>query len=164
MNEPEARYLLDSLVTQHTIYSEQGFSVHLEKDTEKWDLAISFLGPRRAYRLMAEHLCGVYAEKYARPYLFHEGCVAYELGYHINAYLSMLGCHGYHRHITTLIFTKKQLIDHCQSVEISTGDVHDLKQRVMFRYRTGIRPCYRRTADDPYATAYEFLGGTRYVR
>lgn len=164
MNEPEARYLLDSLVAQHTIYSEQGFSVHLEKNTEKWDLAISSIGPRKAFLLMAEQLCKAYYDKYEKHFLFRESCVAFELGYHINAYLSMMGCHGYHRHITTLLFTKEQLIEHCQSVEISTDDVHNFRQRVMFRYRSGVRPCYRRTADDPYANLYEFLGTTRYIR
>ena len=61
------------------------------------------------------------------------------------------GYPGYRRNVTTLAFDKEKLIRHCRIVNISTADVNSWRQRTVFRYKKGIRDCYRGTSADPFA-------------
>ena len=116
---------------------------------EQWDAAIRAVGRRNAYLQMAQTLNSLYRKEYGRDFLYTEKCMAFEIAYHADAYLSVT-VGGYPRHLSTLLFTKQALISHCEEINISVDDVRSLRQRLMFRYRFGLRPCYRRTKYDPF--------------
>ena len=140
---------LRALAIRSTALSESGFAVDLRREPGEWRRLVSALGRRRAYRLAAEALCERYREEYGRDYLFSVSCVAFEIAYHADAYFWTLG--GWRgRHASTLLFSRTALARHCEVVDISTADVGLLKQRLMFGYAAGVRPCYRRTASDPF--------------
>ena len=140
---------LDALCREFTEITEEGFAVRLDRAQKEWDAAIRAAGRRTAYRRMAECLCRTYREKFGREYLFTEKCVAFEIQFHADAYFSVT-VGGYPRHIGTLPFSGEALISHCQEINISTEDVNSLKQRLMFGYRRGVRPCWRGPPRDPF--------------
>ena len=140
---------LDALTEKYTDVAENGFSIHLGAERELWDAAIRAVGRRSAYRQMAEQLCRMHRERFGREFLFTERCMAFEIRFHADAYLSVT-VGGYPRHVGTLPFSRDALISHCCSIEIDVDDVRSLRQRLMFRYRFGLRPCYRKTKYDPF--------------
>lgn len=144
---------LDALTEKHTDITENGFSIHLDAERELWDAAIRAAGRRSAYRQMAEQLCRMYRERFGREFLFTERCMAFEIQFHADAYLAVT-VGGYPRHVGTLPFSRDALIEHCCSIEIDVEDVKSLRQRLMFRYRQGIRPCYKGTEADPFKPLY----------
>ena len=83
-----------------------------------------------------------------RRFLFSKK--AYEIEYHVDAYMCMKGYSGYSRNITTYLFKKQYLLDHCNVINISTNDTDNFKQAVMFGYKNGIRSQYIGTSKDPY--------------
>ena len=115
------------------------FSLDLTSAPERWDAVIRRLGREEAYARLAELLCGEFRRINGREFLFSDDCVAYELGYHIDAYLWSRGFRGYPRHVTTLLFSRASHDRHCRSVEIDEKDLHDFRQRLIFRYRRGLR-------------------------
>ena len=141
---------LVSLLDSCTSISRTGFSIDLTVLTEKWNEYIRSLGVKRAYRLMADYLCDKYRAMYGRDYLFSNRCVAYEIEYHVDAYMWAQKFRGYCRNVTTWLFNRRKLILHCKEVDISTEDVYNRKQKWMFRYKKGIRECYKNTPEDPY--------------
>ena len=142
---------LNVLLERHTRITADGFSVDIGSDHEAWDECIKSLGVHKAYRIMADRLCEIYSERYGEEFLFSNECVAYELEYHVDAYMTMQGYSGYTRNITTMLFGREELIEHCKEVDISVRDVDNKKQRLMFGYRRGIRDCYKGTDKDPFA-------------
>lgn len=144
-----AELLLCALTEKHSAITEKGFAVDLRGDTAQWRRAIAALGRRRAYRLMSERLCTLYERRFARPFLFDEACVAFELAYHAEAYFWTQGLGG-RRHVSTLLFPRGELARHCEVVDISTDDVAVTKQRLMFGYAAGVRRCWRGTERDPF--------------
>jgi len=140
---------VEELTRRYTDVLEEGFSIHLDADNQAWDGVIRAVGRKTAYRSMAECLAKMYREQFGQEFLFTERCMAFEIQYHADAYLAVT-VGGYPRHISTLLFSRAALISHCSSIEISKKDVKSLRQRLMFRYRFGIRPCYRHTDADPF--------------
>ncbi len=108
------------------------------------------LGLDEAYDRIAEYLCRTYRERFGEPFLLTEECIAGEIRYHADAYMSAKGYRHYSRNVTTLLFSKASLEKHCKEVDISLKDLDSWKQRMMFRYRKGIRGCYRGTDRDPF--------------
>jgi len=146
----QARAQMQRLCAQHTSFSEKGFAVDLRQETETWYRVIRTLGRREAYRLMSALLCERYRERFGREYLFGESCVAFEIAYHADAYFWARGLTEFGRHITTLLFRRDELLRHCEVIDISTDDVSIVRQRAMFGYAAGVRPCYRCTPSDPF--------------
>lgn len=142
--------IINALLERSTAMTEDGFSVDIASEHPAWEAAIKALGVHPAYRQMAAHLCEMYEARYGMPFLFSEDCVAYELEYHIDAFMTMQGYKGYTRNVTTLLFDRESLIRHCCAVDINVKDVADLKQRLMFGYREGVRACLRGTERDPF--------------
>ena len=141
---------LRTLLDEHTRFSETGFSIDLCSAPEDWDACSREIGVDEAYRLMAEHLCGRFREKFGDDFLFSDRCVEKEIAYHMNAFMRVRGFPGYRRHLTTYAFNKDYIVRHCKEIDISTEDVKDWCQRKMFRYRKGIRDCYKGTSRDPF--------------
>ena len=139
MNKTEAQRRLDGLIETYATYREGEIALLLAEAPAEWDLAIRALGRKAAYQQIADRVCAGYKARFDREFLFTEACVANEMGYHINAYLRCKGFKGYPRHITHLLFSKASLDRHCRSVEISEADLHNFKQRTMFRYKKGLR-------------------------
>ena len=139
VNKTEALRRLDRLVETYASYKEGEIALLLADEPAEWDLAVKALGRETAYRRIADLVCAGFRERFGRDFLFTEDCVAFELGYHINAYLWTQGFKGYPRHITHLLFSKAALDRHCRSVEISEADIRNFRQRTMFRYRKGLR-------------------------
>lgn len=139
MNKAEALRCLDGLIEAYTTYTEGQIALLLADAPAEWDRVIQALGRKEAYRHIADAVCAGYKAHIGRDFLFTEDCVAFELGYHINAYLWTQGFKGYPRHVTHLLFSKAALDRHCRSVEISEADIHNFKQRTMFRYKKGLR-------------------------
>ena len=99
---------------------------------------------------MSDYLCQAYYDSYNKEYLFSNECVEFEIQYHVDAYMWTQGYSGYSRNITTYAFSKKELIEHCKTIDISTKDIDTPKQKIMFNYRNGIRDCYKWTDADPF--------------
>ena len=148
MDEKKAELLL--LLRDSTAFYEAGFSVDLKKAPARWHALVKALGARESCALMAADLCERYRQLYGRDFLFSEKCVAFELWYHLAAYLWAAGFPDHRRHISTYLFSRKKLMLHCQEIDISTDDAASLRQRVMFGYRKGVRPVYRSTGSDPF--------------
>lgn len=146
----EARQTLLRLTEEHTRLSETGFAIDLRQETEEWACAVRTLGRHEAYRTMSAFLCARYRESFGREYLFSEKCVAFEIAYHADAYFWALRPGRSARHITTLLFRRDELLRHCEVIDISTEDVSVFRQRMMFSYAAGVRPCYRGTPGDPF--------------
>ena len=142
---------LYSLLESYTKITPDGFSVDIATEHETWDDCIKALGVRNAYRLMADRLCELYNERYGEEFLFSNECVAYEIEYHVDAFMTMQGYSGYIRNVTTMLFSRESLIEHCKEVDISVKDVDNFRQRTMFGYRRGIRACYKGTERDPFS-------------
>ena len=145
-----AESALAALTEKYTQVREDGFSIDIEAEAAAWHAASFALGPKQAYRRMAQQICSLYREKYGRPFLFMEKCVAYEIEFHYDAFMLMHGFRGYIRNVATMLYTKKQLISHCRVIDISTDDISNLKQRLMFGYRRGVRPELKFTRSDPF--------------
>ncbi len=141
---------LRSLLTDCVKMSEVGFAIDLESQQERWNSFLKKTGLHAGYRLMADGLSEVYRERYGRPYLFTENCMAYEIEYHADAFFWARGYRGYRRNITSFLFSREKLISHCRVIDISTDDTASRRQRLMFRYRRGVRPEYRNTPMDPF--------------
>lgn len=149
-SDKEQMRRLAELCLRCTEISEKGFAVDLRKQTQQWQALVSALGRRQAYRLMSRTLCEAYRQRFGREFLFSESCVAFELAYHADAYFWTQGFRHPGRHLTTLLFAREELARHCEVIDISTDDVAVFKQSAMFGYAAGVRPCYRKTPQDPF--------------
>ena len=146
----EAAVELAGLLEKYAVIQPKGFSIDLASAHRQWDACMKSLGLKEAYRRMAEFLCSSYLERFGEPFLLTEACVAWEIQYHTDAYMAAKGYRHYSRNVTTLLFTRQALEAHCKEVDISLEDMTNRKQRLMFRYRQGIRDCYRGTEKDPF--------------
>lgn len=139
LTKQAASELLQTLASQNLTVKPDEISLDLRKEPAQWDAAIRTLGRKKSYTMLADLVCQAYQKQTGQEFLFTESCVAYELGYHINAYLRTQGFRGYPRHITTLFFSRKSLARHCQTVEIEKKSLQDIRQRLVFHYRKGLR-------------------------
>ncbi|MBQ1371341.1 MAG: hypothetical protein IIY70_00285 [Oscillospiraceae bacterium] len=147
---PDGRKTLCALLDKYASINDSGFKISLVEAVDEWDAAIKAVGIQAAYACLADQLCKRYAEAYGEEFLFTNRCVAYEIAYHVDAYMAATGHKGYLRHISSFAFSRQALQRHCGVVDIGTEDVADWKQRLMFRYRSGVRPKYRWTERDPF--------------
>ena len=161
---PKAQALLLDLMAQNTEFSEKGFSLHLADRQMDFDRAIRALGRKNAYARMSEYICDTYARLYGRPYLFSERCIRFEIQYHVDTFFRASGYPGYPGYLPNLLFRRAALILHTKEVDVSTDDVADWRQRSMFGYRRGIRPCHRRTEKDPFFRQLHTPFGTLRLR
>lgn len=141
---------LAELTERCSVLSEKGFAVDLRTETERWHRAVRTLGAKKAYALMSRTLCTLYERRFGKAFLFSERTLAFELAYHAEAYFWTQGLDGHARHLSTLLFKREELARHCEVIDISTDDVDSFKQRTMFSYARGVRPCYRNTETDPF--------------
>ncbi len=141
---------LRALLERHTRFVPDGFSVDIAAAHGDWDRCLRALGHDAAYAQMADYLCAEYERRCGTPFLFTERCVAWELKYHIEAFMAVQGYAGYRRHVSTLLYGADALKLHCKEVDISEADTASVKQRLMFGYRRGLRPCWRGTEKDPF--------------
>ena len=141
---------LHRLLDENTTYYPWGFSIALGREEDAWDRTFRAIGLRQTYDAMADYVCRCFERKYGKPFLFSNDCVAYEIEYHTDAYMTMMGYTGYVRNVTTFLFSRESLIEHCRVIDISVKDVDNFRQRTMFGYRRGIRDCYRGTERDPF--------------
>lgn len=137
--DPARLRALEEKTLQNAEIRKDGFSLDLSGDPAGWDRLIRELGRRAAYAHMSQVLCRAFFRQNGRDLIFTEACVAYELGWHANAYLWTQGFRGCHRHILTWLFSKAALERHCRSVEIDEKDLHNLRQRLVFHYKRGLR-------------------------
>ncbi len=149
-----------SLLNDNTTIDEKGFTINIETAIDEWDSCIKALGTHKAYDAMAGYLCGKYKEIYDKEFLFSESCVAYEIEYHVDAFMWVNKKKGYTRNVTTFLYSQEELYEHCKKINISTNDLFDFKQKNMFGYKNGIRECYIGTEMDPYdrRTIWEIIG------
>ena len=136
---PRGLLRLEELVKKYGTVKPDGIALDLSKDPARWDRVIRDLGRKQAYAHIGKSLCREYRRQNGRDFLFTEECVAYEIGWHINAYLWTQGFKGYPRHVLTYAFSKEALDRHCRTVEVDEKDLHDLRQRLVFHYKKGLR-------------------------
>ena len=141
---------LAELLERYSLIQADGFCIDLASESARWDRCMKRSGLKEAYARMAEYLCGAYRERFGEEFLLTEACVAREIQYHADAYMAAKGYKRYSRHVTTLLFSRAALEKHCKEVDTSLGDLNCWKQRLMFRYRRGVRDCYRGTDRDPF--------------
>lgn len=158
LNEQEAKNVKKLLLRCAEVLSE-GFRVDLSERTDEWAALSEALGSKRLCAYCADALEKAYRKRFGEAFLFSERCVAFELLYHLNAYLCVKG-YRRTRPVSTLLFQKASVERRCRTAEIDKNDVYRLSQRIAFRYFSGVRSLYRRTARDPYAVKI----GTRYFR
>ena len=150
---------LNALLFRCTAVKAEGFCVDLSEAPAAWAELTRALGSRRLCTKAAALLSDAYRARFSQPFLFSPRCMAFELRYHLNAYLCMKGFRRL-RHISTLLFSKADLERRCRTVEIDTNDAYRRGQRLAFRYFFGVDRSCRRTARDPYAKPVR----GRYVR
>ena len=143
------RRALKQLALSNTRFYKRGFSLDLTSDPARWDELLRRLG-EGSWIFLARELCREYRRLQGKDFLFSEQCVAWELKYHITAYLWALG-YRWPRHLSTWMLPKKSLIRHCRVVDISTSDARDLRQRLIFGYKKSVRKQYKGTRSDPFA-------------
>lgn len=148
-----------TLVRSCTEILPEGFRIELNETAERWAALSRTIGSRRLCAFAAELLAKAYLDAFKEPFLFSERCMAFEIRYHVNAYLWTRGL-GRTRHVSTLLLRRARIERTCHSIEIDKTDVYRLSQRIAFGYFFGIRPAYRRGPSDPYAKR---IGG-RWVR
>ena len=158
LNEQEQN-TVRTLLTRCTEVLREGFRIDLSGQTDEWAALLRALGSKRLCAFCAEALSAAYRDRFGEAFLFSARCMTFELRYHLNAYLCVKGLRRT-RHVSTLLFRKPTIERKCRSIEIDTGGVYRLSQRLAFRYFFGIRRVYRRTARDPYA----IKRGNRYFR
>ena len=141
---------LRALTQQHTRVKESYLCVSAEPE-EAWYALIQALGRKTAYLEIARAANALYEAQIGRPFLFSDACLAFEIGYHVDAYLWAKGYAHCRPHITALAFPKSVLIRHCKDVDISERDTGNLPQRLLCGYKKGIRECYRGTERDPFS-------------
>jgi len=130
-------------LAKFTEINEEGFKVHLKDAEPLWDNYAKSVDVQTLYDELSAYLCDEYYNNYGKEFLFSNECVSYEIEYHMDAYMHVNGYSGYYRNVTTLIFSKKYLIEHCKIIDISVRDVSNFKQRTMFNYKKGIRECIK---------------------
>lgn len=128
----------------------EGFRIELSETADRWAVVSRAIGSRRLCSFAADALSGAYRETFGEPFLFSEHCMAFEIRYHLNAYLWTKGLRS-GRHVSTLILRRARIEHTCHSIEIDKTDVYRLSQRIAFRCFFGIRPELRRGPADPYA-------------
>jgi len=138
------------LLEKYTSIEEDGIIIDIKTEVDEWDKAIKRMGVKKAYMFMAEYVCGKYKDLYGKDFLFTESCVAYEIEYHVDAYMRIKGKSGYSSHFTTWFMPKDDIDVSCSSVDIFTTDVNSFAQSMMFGYRNGVRKQYRNTEEDPF--------------
>ncbi|MBQ0065244.1 MAG: hypothetical protein KBT48_05725 [Firmicutes bacterium] len=141
---------LRELIEKNTDFTNDGFSIHFEKDTNTWHWIIQSMGTKYAYSIMADILCELFKEKYGVEFIFHEKCVAYEIAYHVNCYMDVKGYKGYTRPLSSYLLLQQTILDRCNIVDIYQADVKSFRQRVIFRYRKGIRKSLVGSERDPF--------------
>lgn len=161
---PDPYSKLEELLDKYAAVEEWGFTIDIESETKEWDACIKEIGVQDAYDYMSTYLCNKYKDTYGEEFLFSNDCVSYEIEYHVDAYMCIKNYPGYSRHVSTYVFSKDELDVRCKQVDISTKDVFNLKQMVMFDYKSGIRSCYWYTEKDPYRRAVTAWGMTYYER
>ena len=137
----------------------EGFRIELSETAERWAALSRAIGARRLCAFLAEALFEAYRKTFGKPFLFSARCMAFEIRYHLNAYLWARGL-GRRRHVSTLLIGRARIERACHSIEIDRTDVYRWSQRIAFRYFFGICAEYRKGPDDPYAKQ---IGG-RWVR
>lgn len=152
LTEQEASAVKELLLRCTDVLPE-GFCVDLSVDPDGWAALVRALGSKRLCAFVAETLSDAYRKQFHEPFLFSVRCMTFEFRYHLNAYLCVKGFRRT-RHISTLLFPAAFIERKCRSIEIDTGDVYRLTQRMMFRYFFGIDRTFRRTARDPYAKRF----------
>lgn len=155
MNIEAVKIELKQLIEKHTRFYPSGFSISIEDETERWDHCLKQLGIHHGYDYMAEVVCNLYKNKYGKEFLFSNKCVSYEIEYHTDGYMYVMGYKGYIRNVTSYLFSKEELIEHCRVIDISTRDINNFRQRTMFNYKGGIRECYKNTAENPFNRSKE---------
>ena len=150
---------LTALLRRYGEILPEGFSIDLASAPGRWDRCLKRMGTDKACERMARELCRRYEESFGEPFLFTEACVAREIRYHADAYLAVQSYPRYRRPVTTLLFSREAIRRHCGEVNISLADLRDWKQRLVFRYRSGIRECYRKTERDPFRRGRLRSGG-----
>ena len=130
---------LEELVKQYGTIKPGGVALDLTQDPAGWDSQMRALGQKQACAEIAGLLCRAFREANGRDLIFTEDCVAYELSWHISAFLWTQGFRGYHRPVAALPFSRASLARHCGTVEVDEKDVRDLRQRLVFHYKKGLR-------------------------
>ena len=146
----DGRDELLELLEKYTSIEEDGIIIDIKIEGDEWDKAIKRMGVKKAYMFMAEYVCGKYKDLYGKDFLFTESCVAYEIEYHVDAYMRIKGKSGYSSHFTTWFMPKDDIDVSCSSVDIFATDVNSFAQSIMFGYRNGVRKQYRNTEEDPF--------------
>ena len=133
-----ARDTLEQLTALHLTVSPGVLSLDLSAAPEKWETAIRTLGRKTAYERLGALVCARYQAETGQPFLFSDACVAYELGWHIDAYLWTRD-RRWPRPLLTRLFSRDALERHCRTVDIAERDLHTPHQRIIFRYKKGLR-------------------------
>lgn len=139
-----------ALLLRSTEVLPEGFRIDLKSEVNEWSALSRALGSARLCALCAEALEQAYEQTFSEPFLFSAPCMAYELRYHLNAYLWTQKLRRT-RPVSTLILKRNKIAQKCYSVEIDRTDVYRWSQRLLFRYFFGIRKGWLRSPRDPYA-------------
>lgn len=141
---------LKELIEKSTDISEEGFSIHIDEDTDLWHTCLEKVGHAQGYSMMAVTICELYKQQFGKEFLFTEKCVKNEIAYHVDCYMQTLGYKGYSLRIANILLSKTRILNSCSVIDIYTYDVNSFLQRTLFRYKKGIRPIYKNTSSDPF--------------
>ena len=117
----------------------------------------------RTIGVITEYVVETFYKKYKRHIVFSDNCLSKEIEMHLKGYWwceggkniilphYLLLAYGIVESVSIYrIDISKKLIDHCNPINISESDIFDIKQRLGFLYRSGIRKIYLNTTNDPF--------------
>ena len=144
-------YLVRNYTVQHIAIGDE----YLEISIGEWDKelynAVNILGVDAVASIMANTACNIYLNETGKAFPLENPYVAYEIEYHIDGYFYGIGHDEYffRRNITTWIFKRGKLINHCVTIEIDYSDKDErclsipYLQALLFKYRDGTRDSYK---------------------
>ncbi len=129
------------------VKGENNISINIKDHADELDAAIKDIGIVNVSYIMACSATSKYKNETGSDFALLEKNIAYEIQYHIEGYMFAIGKKGYGltRDLTTCLYSKDKLIDHCWKVDIRYADKDEpitslgYWQSLIFDYAGGAR-------------------------
>ena len=130
-----------------TVNGENNISIDITNYADELDSAIKDIGMVNVCYIIACSATSKYKSETGSDFALLEKTVAFEIQYHVEGYLYAVGKAGYglSRDLTTCVYSKDGLKDHCHIIDIDYNDVYAPRntkkhlQSILFDYIGGSR-------------------------
>ena len=147
----QAELQLKAQTRRNTRTNRNGFQVNIAAFEDTMEAAIKLLGLAKVSEIIGLTALEQYKRQQGREFLFSDGCVIYEVDWHIRGYRAAQGTGDPgEKRLLQNFYSNANLIDRCGRIDIFSTDADRASQEFVFNYINGIRDCYYNTASDPY--------------